>query len=515
LINLKNKFKKFFKKEKVNKKCKLTGENFELSKEEIESYKNFSLPLPNTTFDERLRRRLAFISSGRFFDTHCDKTGDLITSVHQRNSKFPVYKLDAWLDDTFDASAYFRAYNFDRTFNEQVLELWKQVPRPNYIARNHEDCFNINYVFDVTSCSNITIGKDLVNCHNSYFILNSRNCIDCLNLSNSENCYECTSCLGRKNLFFSNDSNKCENSYFLSNCSNCKNCIFCSDLKNAEYHIHNEKVSKGDYFKFLEELNLQNRDKLELALIKKKSLNITKSDFLYGCKSIENSRFCIDSQNISNSLFLFNAKNCFEGIGFGNKSSNLAQFAMVGDNAKNIFNSVDCWTNVKNLEYCTNCYNSHDLLACVGMSNKSFCILNKQYTENEYKSLRKKIIDHLRSKKTWGEFLPPGFCGLPYNLSAAQVFMPLSRAPAKLMGFKWDDEEENIGSLDKLNFDKSYSQVPNTIDKIINNKDTYICEVSAKEVKFNDFEIAFLNENNIAPPSRSIFQRQIDRVKLI
>ncbi len=531
------KIKNLFEKKSIARKCKLTGESFELSSEEIDNYRKFSLPLPNTVYRERLRRKLAFISSGRFYQIKCDKTGGYISSVYHQKSQFTIYKQEKWLEKEFDATKYSRKYNLDRAFNEQFIELWNKVPRPNVIAKNFENSTNVHYVSDILNCTNITIGKDLINCHNSYFIINSRNCIDNLNLINSENCYECSSCIDSKNLFFSTFSKRCENSYFLSNCINCKNCIFCTDMKNSEYCIYNKKTSKKEYFQFLEDLQLNKRDFLEQAKIKyKKFKNELKNNenkkvernnnFLHECTKVQNSKNCYNSKNIVNSQNIFDSNNCFEGIGYGNNSSNLAQFAMIGDNATNIFNSIDCWSNVENLEYCSHCYDSHDLFACVGLSNKSYCILNKQYSENEYKKMRSEIIENLKIRKSWGSFLTPGFCGLPYNMSAAQVFMPLGRAPAKLMGFRWDDEQENIRAIDILNGSEvsdaessselanlSFSEVPQTANELLEQESIYLCEISTQEVIFNEFEIAFLVENKIAPPARSIFQRHVDRVR--
>ena len=41
--------------------------------------------------------------------------------------------------------------------------------------------------------------------------------------------------------------------------------------------------------------------------------------------------------------------------------------------------------------------NSSNLFGCVGLRNKQYCILNKQYTKEEYEKLVPKIIEHMNN----------------------------------------------------------------------------------------------------------------------
>ena len=42
--------------------CKVTGQEFEISEAEKTRYAEFDLPIPDLSFDERLRRKLAFVN---------------------------------------------------------------------------------------------------------------------------------------------------------------------------------------------------------------------------------------------------------------------------------------------------------------------------------------------------------------------------------------------------------------------------------------------------------------------
>jgi hypothetical protein len=61
---------------------------------------------------------------------------------------------------------------------------------------------------------------------------------------------------------------------------------------------------------------------------------------------------------------------------------------------------------------------------CVSLRKKKYCILNKQYTKEEYEELKEKIIEDMKARGEYGKF-PPYSMGLcPYNLSTASIYFP-------------------------------------------------------------------------------------------
>ncbi len=81
--------------------------------------------------------------------------------------------------------------------------------------------------------------------------------------------------------------------------------------------------------------------------------------------------------------------------------------------------------------YCNSCRNSSDLFGCIGVNHGKNVILNKSYSQNEYDTLRAKIIDHMSvsgGTGEWGEFFPTEFSAYPYNDSVAMDFYPLSES---------------------------------------------------------------------------------------
>ena len=106
------------------------------------------------------------------------------------------------------------------------------------------------------------------------------------------------------------------------------------------------------------------------------------------------------------------------------------------------------------LEYTMFAFNASYLFGCVGVRNKQYCILNKQYTKEEYEELVPKIKKHMDEMPftdkvgriyKYGEFFPPEFSPFPYNDSWAQEYFPLTKEEAGAHGFLWRD-------IDKRNY---------------------------------------------------------------
>jgi hypothetical protein len=85
---------------------------------------------------------------------------------------------------------------------------------------------------------------------------------------------------------------------------------------------------------------------------------------------------------------------------------------------------------------------SRNIFGCIGLKNKEFCIFNKQYSEEEYKILVEKIIEHMEKIGEWGEFFPMELSMFPYNDTIAQEFFPMTKEEVLKKGLRWQDEEE-------------------------------------------------------------------------
>ena len=91
--------------------------------------------------------------------------------------------------------------------------------------------------------------------------------------------------------------------------------------------------------------------------------------------------------------------------------------------------------------YSMECQSCDDVFACVSMKKKQYCVLNKQYTRQEYEKLVARIIEHMKETGEWGEYMTPLASSFGYNESVAQEYFPLTKDQAISKGFRWKDEE--------------------------------------------------------------------------
>ena len=108
------------------------------------------------------------------------------------------------------------------------------------------------------------------------------------------------------------------------------------------------------------------------------SINIEKC--MYVRESID-STYCVDC------FFAIKSNHCYD--------------CLQVNNCFNLYNSENC-NNCSDSSYLYNCTNCHNCFNCSNLDNKSFCIDNKQYTEQEYNKHPKKNPEDLtRSPVHW------------------------------------------------------------------------------------------------------------------
>ena len=150
------------------------------------------------------------------------------------------------------------------------------------------------------------------------------------------------------------------------------------------------------------------------------------------------------SEGIRNSFNLENAKDSVDHDFWGEGTQMILESDEVGDNSYNIAFSQHCWE-TSNLLYCIGMVNnSKDCFGCVNLKGAQYCILNKQYTKDEYEKLVAKIIEHMQKTDEWGEFFPLKMSYFAYNETAAADYFPVTREEAVKLGANWQDEDFGI-----------------------------------------------------------------------
>ncbi len=496
------------------RKSHLSGKNFELQDKEIEFCKRLGVPEPTTTPDERLQTLMAFRNEWKLYKRKCDSTGKEILSAYSPNSPFKIYSNSIWWGDTWEALDYGRDFDFNRPFFEQFAELQKVVPREGTSVFNSENC---DYNGHIRTSKNCYLNSLVAGCEDtmySYWMVNDKDVLDsmythnstlCYNCSDSENCYSCVM------LQESANSNECHFSYQIRGCNNC---FFCSNLNNKSYHIFNKPCSKEEFETFKKKYlngswkSYQEAYQLFLDIRKKtirRNLKLINSEncsgeYLYDSKNCSD---CFDGHNgedCSNSISLSDSKDVYSCYSAGWPKCEVAYLSLVSRGSTDIAFCNYTWFS-NSLRYCDSCVSSANSFGCVGLRHKKYCILNKQYTKEEYEKLVPKIIEHMKKTGEWGQFFPKNVSPFAYNETAAQDFYPLTREEALKLGHKWLDE-------DKKNYvPATIAALPDSSGAIDENitKEILVCADCHKNYRIIKQELAFYKKMNLPIP-RSCYE---------
>jgi len=80
-------------------------------------------------------------------------------------------------------------------------------------------------------------------------------------------------------------------------------------------------------------------------------------------------------------------------------------------------------TRCQDVEYSLECYDCEHCFGCSNLRRKKFCILNKQYTEEEYWLLLDKIKCAMLEAQEYGQYLPTRFNYIPCDSSNGRTIM--------------------------------------------------------------------------------------------
>lgn len=435
-------------------KCKT---QFQISKEDEDFYKKISpkigdkkieIPPPALCHNCRAQRRMAWRNDRKLYERKCDQTGQRIISLFRPNSKIKVIHKDIWYSDDWDGKKYGRDFDFSKTFFEQFDDLLKTVPLLHIMINNDENSLYTNYTYANKNCYLCFAGNFLEDSMYCYNAENSRDCLDCLFIFDSELCYECVHSTNCYNLTYSIHCRSCKDSSFLEDCTNCSNCFMCWGLTNQEYCYMNKKYSKEEYEKIPKEISIEKWNEERKKFHKPRNHNISAEN----CTGeyILNSKNCqecyIMDKNCEDCKYIINGfpglKDSMDCTYCGEKTSLLYECTATGMDCYNIAFCNLAFVNAHNIYYSYLITKSKNCFGCISMRGEEYCILNKQYTKEQYEKLVPKIIEHMKEKGEWGEFFPAHLSPFGYNETIANEYFPLQKEQAIKENFTWIDEKQ-------------------------------------------------------------------------
>jgi hypothetical protein len=147
-----------------------------------------------------------------------------------------------------------------------------------------------------------------------------------------------------------------------------------------------------------------------------------------------------------------------------------------GDGVYNIKFGWGVWSNSRNITYGITMPGNSDCFGCVGLKKKKYCILNKQYTKEQYEELVAKIIKHIDDMPyidskgrvyKYGEFFPVEFSPFGYNETTAHEYFYLNESEAVGKGYNWAQYQNRDYKITK-DFNNLPSDIKSVDDSILN-----------------------------------------------
>ena len=393
------------------KNCQNCKKEFIIAPEDFDFYAKIQVPAPSFCPDCRLQRRMAFRNERTLYKRDCDLCKKSIVSVYNKDKEFPVYCSPCWWGDKWDATEYGRDYDFEKPFFQQFKELIGMVPRIALTVDSPKKLINseyTNYASYMKNCFMVIAAEKNENCAHSSFILYSKDSVDCYKMLKVENSYELFNTQDCYKTYYSTDCNNCIDVYFSKDLNNCSDCFGCVGLRHKKYYIFNKPYLKEEYFKEIEKFNLGSF-KCVKEIIKKvrrfwekfpnkyyhgRKNNNVLGDYIYNSKNVFHSFDVMKGENSKYCNLITLIDNCYDYTDWGNNATLVYEAQNCGENINNIKFSNDSYIGY-NLNYCNWVYNSNNMFGCTSLKNKQYCILNKQYTKEEYEELVQKIIKHM------------------------------------------------------------------------------------------------------------------------
>ena len=465
------------------KNCQNCKKDFTIEPDDFLFYEKIKVPPPTFCPECRLVRRMATFNIRNLYNRKCSNCDKKIASIFNPNSPYVIWCFDCYFSNKFDPISYGLEYDFSIDFFTQYEKLRRVIPLLclEQSGNNSGGCEYANYTY---GSKNIYLSHNVAKSENVYYSVfvnrDNKMCFDSLSFREDELCYEVVDSNHNYDCSYLTKSDLCISSKFLFNCANCQNCFMSSNQRNKNYIFRNKKLSKDEYNKAIikENLNSYNTWKKLIDEYEKLSKNtivrFSKMVNSVGCTGniIENCKNCLHSfyvwgsENIRYVTYSVNAlKDSYDMLDSGRGERMYESICSGRGNYEIGFSSRTFGTTYS--YYSEGCIDCKNCFGCIGLKKKQYCILNKQYTKEEYEDIFPKIIkqmsgipyiDKNNCEYKFGEFFPIEISTFAYNETMAYEQFPLSKKEAIEKGYRWFDESER-----NHKYTMEFSKIPDSI----------------------------------------------------
>lgn len=499
--------------------CRITGEEFRLDElehfllrriPELNPYLGIdTLPLPTVHPLETIRRMYAFGGLRRLYKTTSAVSGKSLLTRYNPALGTKVCTTEEFFSDLAANEQYGIKYDFQKSFFEQFGQLLYSVSLP---PLNRTNCENSEY------CNGAVELKDCYLCFGSFRsrdclyclgIEGCTDCIDCVGGTNSELCYSSINILRCYNLHNSLECTDCQDSFGCFDCRSCHHCFGCVGLSHKSYCVFNEQLTKENYLQFIQNKKLNSYSGRQSAILdcsnfaeKLGHQPSTQVDcknctgiHLLRCENVHESTNMIGSTNCSYLIMGKNAHYFCKGYADSSEFGYTAHLlgANIGAFSYSLFGG-ECLT------YSAFCYGCSHCFGCVGLRNKSYCLLNTQYTKQEYFELVPKVVGHMTALGEFGEWFPQHLAPHSYQESSIhEFFHPIPLETARSRGYRVIAEEQPDAKAHSLDGNLLPDLLSEEELQKLQNK-AISCAETQQRFNFQKQELEFYLRNNIPAP---------------
>lgn len=516
--------------------CQNCKKDFTIEPEDFNFYEKVKVPPPTFCPECRMKRRMAWRNERNLFRQKDLLTGEnIISTIPPDSGHVVMNETDWWAQEKWNPLSYGREFDPNKPFLLQLYDLFKEVPR-----------FRINAVRMINS----EYSGNATNLKNCYLLFNSnysedsaygnaidysKNCYDNSHVKKSEKCYESFWLTNCYDTHFSVQCEDCVSVWFSKNCRGLTNCFGCVNLTNKSYCIFNEQFSKDEYGKRLKNMNLDRWSSISELKKKVKEFWLKfPNKFMQGVKNIDVSgEYITHSKSVKKSYLIRESRDlkyvqysqvpssfdCMDCTVIGSKSELFYEGAICGWGGSNLKFCAECWDGGRDLEYSLFCGRlAVNLFGCVGIMKQQYCILNKQYTKEDFFTLREKIIKNMNEmpyvdKKgrvyKYGEFFPPEFSPFAYNQTILIDHFLSNKEEAEKLGMRFTEPNNS-----EYEITTKYKDLPDSIKDVQESitKEIINCSNCDRAYRIMPSELIFLKNVNLPLPRFCVDCRHHTRI---
>ena len=506
--------------------CTKCTHSFTLNENDFSFYEKMNVPPPKVCPECRFKmlalwRNETTLYSGR----KCALCGKGVISMFNPKSPYTIYCHECFYSEKWDPRSYATTYDIAKPFLEQYKEFLLRVPKiTTYLTTGGGTNVNSEYVNMAAGCKNCYLVFNTFpaeDCMYSRGLRDARDSSDVYFGSEIERSYEVVNVQQSSGIVYGQNMVGSVDSFFVYNGSGLLNCFGCVNLRNKSNYWFNEPVSHEEYTRRLDAIRgryskmEEMRKKFEdfaLTFPHRENNNMksvdSAGDYLFECKAVIDSFEANKSEDCRYVFSTKEVKDSMDMIGYGTKSERLLGAVGTGYST-NIIGSYGL-ENCQNVLYGFYMSNCHDCIACDSLENGKYAIFNKEYTKEEYETLRAHIVEELKSQDVYGLIMPPELAPFAYNETVGQDNFPMTKEEAIAMGFRWEDDIQITKGKETLAPENIPDYIGDVSDTITN--EILKCIDCERNYKITSQELQFYKKMILPIPRKCFYCRHHDRI---